>query len=83
MTRHTKHCDRSQASLPLCQHSPTAIHPRMDEGGHPTIEDIAPARDEDEEREWITCWECDGDGIERVNDETCWRCRGTGEVLEP
>lgn len=37
----------------------------------------------DDERELITCWECDGDGIDPANGDTCWRCRGKGECLEP
>ena len=35
------------------------------------------------ERELITCWECDGDGIDPATGDTCWRCRGKGECLEP
>ena len=49
-------------------------------GSGPDLDDLVRQRDEPE---WITCWECDGDGIDRANGDTCWRCHGKGECLEP
>lgn len=33
--------------------------------------------------ELVTCWECQGDGIDPATGDTCWRCKGEGEVRRP
>lgn len=31
----------------------------------------------------VTCWTCDGDGIDPADGHVCSRCGGSGEVVEP
>lgn len=53
---------------------------------HPDLNDVLgidPDNDEPTYPEFVTCWECNSDGIDPANGDTCWRCRGKGEVLEP
>jgi hypothetical protein len=47
----------------------------------PDVDDMLP--DQDRADELVTCWECNGDGIDPANGDTCWRCRGNGETRQP